>query len=102
MPNRNRTVQQQPSTILPQLVPVRLLPQLCEMADSLIDALEKVHLGSPDLDSFADDWIDSVLDTQRPRKRIKQDQEQLSSHLEQTYLTPPSSFSQEWLNKLQQ
>jgi antiviral helicase SKI2 len=72
------------------------------MTDSLIGALEKVYLGSHALDSLADDWIDSILDEQRPRKRIKQDHEQLRSDLEQKYLTPSSSFSQEWLNRLQQ
>ena len=72
------------------------------MADSLIGALEKVHLDSRASDCLADDWIDCILDEQRPRKRVKQDQGQLKRHLEQRYLTPSSSFPQEWLNKLQQ
>jgi antiviral helicase SKI2 len=69
------------------------------MEDSLISALQKVQLSA---DSKDDDWIDSVLEEQRPRKRIKQDREALKLHLEQKYLTPPTTFSAEWLNKLQQ
>lgn len=71
------------------------------MADDLIDALERVHLSSSTA-NVADDWIDSILDEQRPRKRIKQDREALKLELELKYLTPSTSFSPEWLNKLQQ
>jgi antiviral helicase SKI2 len=76
--------------------------QTFTMADSLISALQKAQLSSDSIDSKADDWIDSVLEEQRPRKRIKQDREALKLHLEQKYLTPSASFSTEWLNKLQQ
>jgi antiviral helicase SKI2 len=72
------------------------------MADSIISDLQKVQLSSDSIDSKSDDWIDSVLEEQRPRKRIKQDKEALKLHLEQKYLTPSASFSTEWLNKLQQ
>jgi antiviral helicase SKI2 len=72
------------------------------MAASLIDSLEKIHLDTSASDGTADDWIDSILEEQRPRKRVKQDQEQLRRLLEQKYLTPSISFSPEWLNKLQQ
>ena len=69
------------------------------MADPLVSALERVHLGSS---NEADNWIDDILDLQRPRKRIKQDQEELKRELEEKFLTPSTSFSPEWLNKLQQ
>jgi antiviral helicase SKI2 len=72
------------------------------MADSLVSALEKVKLSSSTLDNTPDDWIDHILDSQRPRKRIKQDKEALKLELEEKYLTPSTSFSTEWLNKLQQ
>jgi antiviral helicase SKI2 len=72
------------------------------MADSLVSALEKVQLGQVDLADREDNWIDHILDEQRPRKRIKQDPEELKLELEQKFLTPPTSFSTEWLNKLQQ
>lgn len=70
------------------------------MADSLIEALKRVHISSSD--ALADDWIDGILDSTRPRKRIKQSPEALKASLEQKYLTPSTSFSTEWLNKLQQ
>jgi antiviral helicase SKI2 len=72
------------------------------MADSIVTALENVRLSASTTGSTADDWIDHILDSQRPRKRIKQDPEALKLELEQKYLTPSTSFSPEWLNKLQQ
>jgi hypothetical protein len=68
--------------------------------DPLVSALERVHLGAKDED--ADNWIDEILDLQRPRKRVKQDQEELKRSLEEKFLTPSATFSPEWLNKLQQ
>ena len=72
------------------------------MADSLESALEKVHLSNAALQDKEDDWIDHILDSQRPRKRAKQDPEEQKRELEQKYLTPSARFSTEWLNKLQQ
>jgi len=72
------------------------------MADSLIGALERVHLESSTTDGTADDWIDHIIEEQRPRKRARQSQEELKRELEQKYLTPSTSFSTEWLNRLQQ
>lgn len=72
------------------------------MADSLVSALERVHLGNAALEDKPDDWIDRILDEQRPRKRVKQDPEDLKRELEKKFLIPPTSFSTEWLNKLQQ
>ncbi|KAH8816828.1 NUC185 domain-containing protein [Xylogone sp. PMI_703] len=72
------------------------------MASSLVEALEKVNLAAKTLEDADDDWIDHILDEQRPRKRIKPGGESLKHELEQKYLTPATSFSTEWLNKLQQ
>lgn len=69
------------------------------MADSLVGDLEKVAIGGA---NDEDDCIDNILDQRRPRKRVKQDVDDLKSELEQKFLTPPTSFSTEWLNKLQQ
>jgi antiviral helicase SKI2 len=71
------------------------------MADSLINALKNIHLEYVANDR-ADNWVDNILEEQHPRKRIKQDQEQLKRTLEERYLIPSTSFSPEWLNKLQQ
>jgi hypothetical protein len=72
------------------------------MGDSLVDALQRVDLAGDSLGNEADDWIDSILDEQRPRKRVKQSSENLKRELEQKYLTPSTSFSTSWLDKLQQ
>jgi len=72
------------------------------MSEGLVSALEKVHISASTQDPEADDWIDHILEEQRPRKRVKQSSEDLKRELEQKYLTPSSSFSPEWLNKLQQ
>jgi antiviral helicase SKI2 len=72
------------------------------MDDSLVAALEDIRLSSSTSANTANDWIDHILDSQRPRKRIKQDPEALKLSLEEKYLTPSTSFSPEWLNKLQQ
>jgi hypothetical protein len=76
-------------------------PRSLNMAEALISALKKVQIGTegqPD----SDDWIDSILDEQRPRKRMKQEPEDLKLELEQKYLAPSTTFSNAWLNKLQQ
>jgi antiviral helicase SKI2 len=72
------------------------------MADGLIESLERVHLDSNIESSSSDKWIDSILDSHRPRKRVKQDLDELKQSLEEKYLTPSTSFSTDWLNKLQQ
>lgn len=72
------------------------------MADSLVGALETLHLSNTALQGKEDDWIDHILDVQRPRKRAKQDPEELKRELERKFLTPSTRFSTEWLNKLQQ
>ncbi len=72
------------------------------MADSLVGVLEKVALGGASLNNVEDDWIDRILDEQRPRKRVKQEVDDLKRELEQKFLAPSTSLSTEWLNKLQQ
>jgi antiviral helicase SKI2 len=73
------------------------------MADGLVSALESLHLQSQSLQTNNDDeWLDSILDSPRPPKRVKQDKEELKRSLEQNYLTPSTTFSTEWLNRLQQ
>jgi antiviral helicase SKI2 len=67
------------------------------MPDSLISTLERLHLALENNDD-----IDRILDEQHPRQKLKQDPEELKRQLEQKYLTPPTSFSTEWLNRLQQ
>lgn len=75
------------------------------MAEGLVSALQDLHLKLQSLEGNLDGddaWIDTVLDEQRPPKRIKQDHEELERELEQKYLAPSTTFSTKWLNKLQQ
>lgn len=69
------------------------------MVETLVQSLEKLHLQSQSLE---DNWLDQILDQPRPRKRVKQDPEDLKRELEEKYLTPSNTFSESWLNKLQQ
>lgn len=64
----------------------------------LADAIEQVSL----IQTESDDWIDSILEERRPRKRVKPTAEQQRGKLEEEFLTPSHKFSTEWLNKLQQ
>ncbi|SMR49487.1 unnamed protein product [Zymoseptoria tritici ST99CH_3D1] len=68
------------------------------MADTLPSALEKLDLYTDQIDGELDD----ILDQTRPRKRIRKSSEEVKSELEKTFLTPSTSFSPEWLDRLQQ
>jgi antiviral helicase SKI2 len=64
--------------------------------------MNKLQLNHNTQSDEPDDWIDHIIDEPRFSKRVKLDNEQLIRELELKYLTPSSSFSTEWLNKLQQ
>jgi antiviral helicase SKI2 len=64
----------------------------------LADLLSKVHLAA---NNETDDFIDDILHVQRPRKRTKVSKERLKLDLERGFLSPSTSFSTQWLNKLQ-
>lgn len=67
--------------------------------EALRDSLQGVHLAAENLD---DDWIDTVLDDYRPRKRPRRSREQLTQDIERDFLEPSTSFDTQWLDKLQQ
>jgi len=64
--------------------------------ESLADAMRQVSLVS------TDNWIDPILDEQRPRKRTRKTKEELKKDLELEFLTPSPRFDTHWLNQLQQ
>ena len=71
------------------------------MANADLDsALQKLQLTNEQ--AGIDFNIDDVLFQEGPRKRAKQDPDQLKAELEQKFLTPSQRFSTEWLNRLQQ
>ncbi|QDS75726.1 hypothetical protein FKW77_008181 [Venturia effusa] len=65
----------------------------------LPEAIAKLQLGGST--SNDEDWIDGVLNEQRPRKRTKPSKASLKHALEQEFLTPSTAFNTQWLNKLQ-
>lgn len=68
------------------------------MAEDLSNALERLKLASQNVDFN----IDDVLDQEKPRKRIRRSPEEIKAKLEQDFLTPSTTFSPAWLDRLQQ
>ncbi|KXX72911.1 Antiviral helicase SKI2 [Madurella mycetomatis] len=69
------------------------------MASDLSDAMQRLHVDGGDA-SF--DVIDGLLDKKVTRAPRKHDADELRAGLEAEYLSPSTTFSTEWLNKLQQ
>lgn len=69
------------------------------MTDSLSEALERLQLHE---ESAQDDPIDDILNRTAPHRKRRQDPDELKAHLEKKYLSPSNTFSEEWLNSLQQ
>lgn len=71
------------------------------MATDLSRAIGRLSVHN-DRDEHANVSIDELMDQQRPRKRSKQSEGELKNDLEARFLSPSTSFSTAWLNKLQQ
>ncbi|KAK3372183.1 NUC185 domain-containing protein [Podospora didyma] len=69
------------------------------MATDLSAAMARLHLGDDDCDF---DAIDELLDRQTVRQPRTVDPDELKASLEDKYLSPSTTFSTEWLNRLQQ
>ena len=50
----------------------------------------------------AENFIDDKLGNIKPRKRAKHDSHALRQSIESDFLSPPTSFGPDWLNRLQQ
>ena len=46
--------------------------------------------------------IDDILDQAKPRKRVRKSPEEIKAKLERDFLTPSTTFSPEWLDRLQE
>lgn len=67
------------------------------MAEGISAALDALRL-----DSGGDDHeIDDVLDQATPRKRVRRSPEDVKAQLEKDFLTPSTTFSPAWLDRLQ-
>ena len=71
------------------------------MLADLLKAIKGTSIGPGEI-SKQDDCIDEMLTDQRPRKPKSKTTEDLKQQLETSFLTPPTSFSSEWLDRLQQ
>ncbi len=71
------------------------------MGTDLLNAVKGLQIKDED-DKDRDFSIDDILTKSRPRKRSRRAPEALKRNLEEAFLTPPTSFNSEWLNKLQQ
>lgn len=69
------------------------------MTGSISEALERLQLHE---ESAKDDPIDDILSRTAPRRQQTQSPDELKAHLEKKYLSPSQTFSEEWLNRLQQ
>jgi hypothetical protein len=63
--------------------------------------LERVRSGAKTAPA-AEEWIDGILHQERPPVQTLKSPEELKAELEREFLTPPTRFSAEWLNRLQQ
>ncbi len=72
------------------------------MASEFAAALQRLQLDDDDIAKLDGGTIDDILFRQAPRKRRKQDSNELKAELEKKYLLPSTRFSTEWLNRLQQ
>ncbi|KAI9721090.1 MAG: hypothetical protein M1812_002571 [Candelaria pacifica] len=70
------------------------------MADDLPALLAKIHVQTEAKNK--DSCIDDILHEQRPLKRSRLSEDQLRQTIERDFLSPTTTFSSEWLNKLQQ
>ncbi|KAI9802911.1 MAG: hypothetical protein M1825_002142 [Sarcosagium campestre] len=71
------------------------------MDERLSRALQDLQISAAALRS-KEISIDDILDEQIPRKRQKRSKEQLKQKLQEDFLTPPTTFSADWLNRFQQ
>lgn len=68
----------------------------------LSEDLERLRIGSDAVTAKNPDWTLSTTEGPRPHKRLRKTKDDIRKELEHEFLTPSSSFSTPWLNKLQQ
>ena len=71
------------------------------MSKELLNAIQQVHVFSLDKTQDNNDCIDAFLDEPGQRKQPRKSLDTVKEDLESQFLKPSTSFSTEWLNKLQ-
>lgn len=87
-------------SIFTLLFPIKLPSTSGKMAETLAESMAKLQLQATD--SNDDELIDSILDITPPSTKQAQDKDAMKAELERKYLTPSTTFSEPWLNRLQQ
>lgn len=72
------------------------------MAPGLLKAMEGVHISTKEKGEICDDDLKAFLLEPRPPEKPRPAPEKLKQQLEDEFLSPPTTFSAEWLNRLQQ
>ena len=72
------------------------------MSQDLIEAVERLHVSSYIRGLEEDSPIDDILNKSHPRPKRSDTNEEIKARIEEDFLTPPTSFDPEWLDKLQQ
>ena len=72
------------------------------MSQDLIEAVGRLHVSSHIQGLEEDSSIDDILNKPHPRPKRSNTNEEIKARIEKDFLTPPTSFDPEWLNKLQQ
>ena len=67
------------------------------MADLLASSFERLRLSAAKVDT-----VDDILEQAKPRKRVKKSPDEVKAQLEKDFLTPSTTFSPAWLDRLQQ
>ena len=73
------------------------------MATDLAEALDRLHIASEKGPAASDgEDVDGILSQPAARVRQREDPARLKADLEKKYLSPSTTFSTDWLNRLQQ
>ena len=72
------------------------------MAFDLLHAVSQLYIGGGEQESPDKDCIDDKLSFRRSWERTRCDPAILKKNIEMNFLSPPTSFGSDWLNKVQQ
>lgn len=72
------------------------------MTSDLLRAVERLRVGANEHEVDQDKCVVDTLGQQRPRKQTTRGAQALKKELQKKFLTPQTSFDEEWLNRIQQ
>ena len=72
------------------------------MASQLVHAVERLRISQENSTTELENIIDNKLQEYRARKKQHRSPAEMKAVLEEEFLSPPTAFGPEWLNKFQQ